>query len=973
MKKIFILLLCLLSYFVVNAQTWEQLHKQGEDLVQNNKLKEAIEIFEKAKKQAEIEFGTKHANYINSLNELGGHYKNTGQLAKAEPLLIQARAIQEETRPVKDEQMYATTLSTLADVYNAKGLFNQADFLFNKAREVLKNNKSFLEYAKVCNDLGFMYYNQGIYSKAEELYKEAMPIVEKLEGKENIYYATLTNNLGEVYRLKGLFAEAEPLFMESIILREKLFGKKSQSYATALNNLALVYIHQHLVEKAIPMLIESKNIREGIFGKEHPAYTGSCNNLAQAYIRIDKYDLAESLFLEATSINEKVLGKEHPQYAASVANLAFLYNSQKKYEQAEKYLIVSKNIREKKLGKEHPSYAQSCYYLALNYISQKKLDEAEPLLLEAKEIREKLFEKGNHEYSQNIFQLGLVYFLPSMKRENFDLAKKCFLQDSEALFINLTENYAVLSENEKVTAYQKFQGRLDTYNYFGANYFQKDPELLEWLYNNQIMFKNLIFRTSSIVKKKILDSKDSNSIRLYETWIAKKEHLSKAYTLSIKEQERRNINLKTLQSQCDSLERILVVKSKDFESLLDKEVITWKDIKAKLGKNELAIEIIKFNKENAPTTYAALLIHKNSKTPDIIFLDEKKDLDGLSLTYYNNALKVKKEDKLSYDAYWLPIAQKTKGYKTIYLSPEGVYHQISLNALLNPKTQKYLGQEVDIRLISNTKEILTLKKKKEASVKNVSIFAYPKYKKNKPDDRKQESNKDKELSRFFDESDVKELKGTKIEAEQIEKILQRKNIPYQKFLEENANESNIKKLQNPSVLHIATHGFFINKKINKASDLLESPNSHLSHNFEENLLLHSGLLLAGAQDGIAEGSTNTILEQDGILTAYEAQNINLGDCSLVVLSACETGKGDQKIGDGVFGLQRAFQSAGARSVIMSLWKVDDVATQKLMAAFYKNWLEKKQDKRKSLSNAQKTLKKEYKHPYYWAAFVLVGE
>jgi CHAT domain-containing protein len=141
----------------------------------------------------------------------------------------------------------------------------------------------------------------------------------------------------------------------------------------------------------------------------------------------------------------------------------------------------------------------------------------------------------------------------------------------------------------------------------------------------------------------------------------------------------------------------------------------------------------------------------------------------------------------------------------------------------------------------------------------------------------------------------------------------------------------------------------------------------------DNPLLRSGLILAGAGRTIKGESTMDVTTNDnGILTAYEAMNLDLEGTDLVILSACETGLGDIKSGEGVYGLQRAFLVAGADALIMSLWKVDDAASQMLMTNFYINWIKLK-DKQKAFKQAQLQLMMKYKEPYFWGAFVMMGK
>jgi CHAT domain-containing protein len=213
-----------------------------------------------------------------------------------------------------------------------------------------------------------------------------------------------------------------------------------------------------------------------------------------------------------------------------------------------------------------------------------------------------------------------------------------------------------------------------------------------------------------------------------------------------------------------------------------------------------------------------------------------------------------------------------------------------------------------------------------------------------------------ELSYYFKPDPTLELAslpGTQAEVDSVARLLGRKGWEVQEYSGREATEEKIKDSYKPRVMLLSTHGFFY-------ADT--TPGS--------NPLLRSGLLLSGAAKTLREGRSGE--GEDGILTAYEAMNLNLDNTELVVLSACETGLGDIRNGEGVYGLQRAFQVAGARNLIMSLWKVNDEVTRELMVAFFKNWTNGMK-KRAAFLKAQKEIQKKYPDPYYWGAFVMVGE
>jgi CHAT domain-containing protein len=203
------------------------------------------------------------------------------------------------------------------------------------------------------------------------------------------------------------------------------------------------------------------------------------------------------------------------------------------------------------------------------------------------------------------------------------------------------------------------------------------------------------------------------------------------------------------------------------------------------------------------------------------------------------------------------------------------------------------------------------------------------------------------------------LPATEAEVNLLQNLLRANQWQANVFTLEHATEENLKKVSSPVLLHVATHGFFL-------SDVdIDHSISSDENSFAQNPLLRSGILLAGA--GVAQGTGG----EDGVLTAYEAMNLNLDQTELVSLSACETGLGEVRNGEGVYGLQRSFLVAGARSLLMSLWQVDDAATQELMTSFYSLWMAG-QPKIEAFRKAQQEIKNKYEAPYFWGAFVLIG-
>lgn len=585
---------------------------------------------------------------------------------------------------------------------------------------------------------------------------------------------------------------------------------------------------------------------------------------------------------------------------------------------------------------------------------------------------------------------------------------------AEALDVNLKildGYFPSLSEREKQSFWGTMSGPFERYNSFACDHGAELPTALGRMYDNQLAVKGLLLSATQKVKSRITASGDTALTALLGAWQTQKDQIAKFSQLSKADLDKKRINLDSIENAANTTEKELSRRSEAFATAFDKTRFTWRDVQKKLKPDEAAVEIVRFrplgsvpNKFDsslrvmeftADVRYAALIVSKETKEhPVLVELPNGKAMDSAWANRYHAGIMNGKtmalrseKDNDSYNAYWKPIADKLKQLnpklKTVFVSPDGVYNQINLNTLLNPATGKSLIDEVDVRTVTNTKDLLSATGTEEQQKKGMpkvavsggtaDIFGYPDYDLDTAGYAKAKTELlalrnagyvSRELveDRAFANMRFRELPGTKTEIEEVSNLLTKNKWTVTVREGASALEEAVKAENNPRVLHIATHGFFLPNTEREADGKYKAG---------QNPLLRAGLALAGANRKTGGGSGT---KEDGILTAYEAMNLNLDKTELVVLSACETGLGEVKNGEGVYGLQRAFRVAGAKSLVMSLWTVSDNATQKLMTEFYKGWTSGK-SKRAAFRAAQDVLRKDVRYgaPYYWGAFVLVGE
>jgi CHAT domain-containing protein len=593
-----------------------------------------------------------------------------------------------------------------------------------------------------------------------------------------------------------------------------------------------------------------------------------------------------------------------------------------------------------------------------------------PKIFECLLIYAQVLGKNHPDYARSFNNLAALYNRQGLS----DKAEPLFLETQDAYFDLLKTQFPTLSEQEKGQLLKTFNYNFELFHSFELKRKADNPSITGRQYNNLLALKGLLLQTSIQMQERILASGDADLINQFDQWQALKKQWNREISLPISERQAKGIDPNATLEKANTLEKALSRQSVAFAQATDNTRYTWQQVQRQLAPGEAAVEVVRFEWHSQDWTdtvyYAALVVTPKVKYPKLVLLSNGLELEGKYTKAYQASIQYQLEDEYSYQQYWAPIAAELGGVERVYFSPDGIYHSLSLAGILNPHTAQYLGDEMDIRVVGSTK-VLAKPREEPNFQPTASLLGYPDYNGDMPINAGK--NNESEIlqaltndttQRFFDGRNISLLPGTLKEVEQLKPLLTKAGIKAQSHTGQAATETLVKSLKSPRILHIATHGFFL-------KDLEKDYNEKMLMGMDQvvvkgNPLLRSGLLLANAKKALEDGS-------EGVLTAYEAVNLELKDTELVVFSACETGLGKIKNGEGVYGLQRAFQQAGADAVLMSLWSVSDESTQELMLMFYENWLQQGMDKRTAFRQAQAKLREEYPEPYHWAAFVMVGE
>lgn len=839
------------------------------------------------------------------------------------------------------------TLLLLNEVYQLTGQREKSIRIANILKSYKKPAKGLQnipESIETDYALASIYKDAGNFAKAGKIASANLSQVTKELSEGPFLFSFVLLN-AELTLIQGNFDRAERLIQTAQTIANTYFGPNSIQYGNVLKLQATYFESIADYKKGLTTSEKAFEIFNKAIGNPNCYTVELLLRRASISIKSGKTDNKDisNLYKSALENALKIYSEKSEQYNNTLIAYAEYLIENKNYAEAKSILEQSMEYL-KAENTQSLSYIKLVYTRSKLHYAQKQYTLAEKDLLLSISAIKYLFSEKHPLYSQCQGKLAKVYYMenkPAKAIETMEEIIPNYLTFIEELFPSL-------SFRQKASYWANLKEEFDFYNFIIlSQYKNSKPAEIGKVYNNLIATKAILLSSDKQIRENISSSNDSTLLAMYDEWNTLKEEIGTVYGITKTQQSELGINIPELENQIENLEKAISLKSADFIENASEQKITWNQIKSTLKADESVIEITRLRYFNHTFTdsafYAALILNGDQEFPKYVYIPNATELENRYYKYHRNTLSLNLTDEYSYDKYWGAIAKATGSSKYVYFSPDGVYYQLNPETFKTP-TGNFLIEEQKLSFLSNSKDLVSGKTAgKHKTSKKHDPYSYflggnPAYYSNKA------------------AGNVPQLPGAEEEVLEINKLLVNSNLHNTTLTGALLTEDTVKNISNYRVVHFATHGFFKESNYNEDYTPLTSP------------LLNSGLLLYKGGD-LLDNKEN-INSKDGILTAYEAASLNLKNTDLVVLSACETGRGEIIEGEGVFGLQRSFLLAGSNAVIMSLFKVNDEITRKFMYYFYEDYI-KSVDKRTAFANAKLKIKKEYPNPINWGSFLLI--
>lgn len=954
------------------------------------KLKLAEKFYKLILKKQKRLFGSKAAEVLITQGNLAEIYRQSGKYNIAEHLFKQTIQEMKTALDPQDPELFFT-MGNLASLYEQKSEFKKSEELFQKVWAFDKENLGEDHPNTIIdmNNLAGIYRKQGKYALAEDYFTKALNGLIRVLGVGHPESISVANNLALLYENQGIYDKAEPLLKDALKRATQTLGKENPKTLAMMNNLALLYESQGVFKQSEPLYNKAIILNRSIFGPEHENTVASINNLAYLYLVQEKYNAAGERFESVYKIWKKTFGNKNQKTLKALNNLARVYHKQGRLKEAEKSFQTALRLRKELLGEGHPDVIRSLIDISTLYVTQKRFTLAEKSLTETLTVAEKSL-GDKHPYTfEALNNLADFYELQNMQekalkiRENgFDKRTQFFERVLWASGENTRQAYITLHKDEQ-----------DKYLNLLAH--KRDQKAAKDALYVSLERKGLILKIASEIHK-IVQMSDSPELSAKATALDKKRKELSAKTLAgpVEESSKQfQQKLVDLENELNDLQAELSRASLAYHVTSQKVEID--EVLEKIEPNDILIDYIAY-KEKGVAKILAVTVKKEMKSCYLFFdCGEVKlniipigDLETITkaVSEYRSTIQdedAEEEDLLAsgqetYELIWKPLMSEIGKRESVYLVPDSILHLLPFDALID-KNENFLIQNLDIKILSSVRDIVI--PPLPPAKGEFMIFAGPDYdienmksKIRKISDKRSGIDRSMKISSHGLRSlSFDPLDGAELEGKTIKQVSEDKKTSSTIYIQRSAEENKLRNIDlPPQMLHIATHGFFLQaeERLKKRLLSVQRGGTHTTPPPGDNPLLRAGLAFAGINANAPFlGDIDT--DNDGVLTAMEVLGLRLSGTRLVVLSACETGVGEIHAGEGVYGLRRSFQEAGVTNVVNSLWPVSDEGTRMLMENFYKNIYDGMLPRKALRASQREMMDSEWNHPYYWSAFVMV--
>ncbi len=921
-----------------------------------------------------------YAHYQNSVAQL---LQQKGELQTSLETIDAAIAILDKSEYAVSQMEYFAVLMTKADILAEMSRHNEAMQLYEKCQSLAENalgTKQSSEYLGVLESLADLYTADN--DRSLELANEILRLSETIYGKGNYQYAQALTQIGGVFANAERYSDAIKTYRQAIDITINEHGKDSYLLTNPLGGLAYCYNWIGNQDEALRISKQSAELIKTRFGEESIQYALSLIDVA-TYLPMDSINQSLEMCLLAETILARS-SNNNDCYADLLAMIANCYGAKKDIASASIYFEKSLKLLEQIYGKVSVPYVFRELDFARAYANCGEYNKALSMCNKHKS----LFEPDDDSMS-HLQLLGQIAFC-HYKLKDTDSTLVVLRQAVDLTHNKLLEQFATMTSTERSNYWQMFQSdfmeALPSIVYESNN-----TEYNGYVYDMSCLFsKGILLNIGTEMKKLIAESGDKQLVDKFEQLQYAQVALNKQYELPA---DKRFLSVDSLTRAIDDMERDLMSSCKVYGDYSRNLKVNWKDVQARLRDGEMAVEFLSFPlmADSSRTVYVALTLKKDYHQPKMIALFDQSQLEKILQIeqYYSKRMNFTNISKL----VWKPLEEELQGVNKVYFAASGLLHQVPIESLPMWSGEGYLADNISLYRLSSTRQ-LALQNTPSGQPSGMKVFCDADFMMSPQMMASNITASDNEnLYTYLSPSATSQTRGaswnrlpnTRVEAEKIDSIFGGPSV-VKLFDGVRCTEEHFKEMSGSATkyIHIATHGFYYNETqaeavrndSHRSGDLaarIRFMQSDRKNNVysEDKAMTRSGLLFCGGGTAMS-GAELPIDVEDGVLTAQEASKMDLRGLQLIVMSACETGLGDVG-GEGVFGIQRGFKMAGAHSIVMSLWKVDDAATQILMTAFYKA-IKDGSTPYEALEAAKEVVRStnyEYSKPLYWAPFILV--